>query len=295
MKSAVAAAAVALLVTAVAPAGAASTDPPPPPSPPSPTAPCDASSPIAIPCVALNKVVDAVGAECRRVGLADTICMLPLAHQVTQAARDAYLASWVHQVAQFQYALGDSLPMREAQWFGTHNSFNSLSDSFTLSQADSNQQLSLTQQLDLDVRSLELDLHYVPRLELLGGRGVTVCHGQGPDVMDFGCTIEPLFKNVLPKIATWLNAPGHTDEVILLYLEDLMKTPAAYPSAMATLDTVLRRPDGTSLIYRPDPCTARGQWLRPVAAGRLPRQRSLLRCPRRARRHVRDRLGEQRL
>jgi hypothetical protein len=252
-KSAVAAAAVALLVTSTAPAVAAPTDPPAPPSPPSPTALCDAISPIAIPCVAVGKVVDAVGAECRRVGLPDALCVLPLAHRVTQAARDAYLASWVHQVAMFQQALGDSLPLRDAQWIGTHNSFNSLADGFTVSQADSNQQLSLTQQLDLDVRSLELDLHYIPRLELLGGRGVTVCHGQGPEVLDLGCTFEPMFKSVLPKIANWLNAPGHTDEVILLYLEDAMKKPAAYASTMTTLDSVLRRPDGSSLIYRPDP------------------------------------------
>ena len=164
MKSAVAAAAVALLVTTIAPAVAAPTDPPPPPSPPSPTAPCDAISPIAIPCVAVGKVFDAVAAECRRVGIPDTLCTLPLAHQVTQAARDAYLASWVHRTAQFQYELGDSLPLRDVQWIGTHNSFNSLAYAFTVSHADSNQQLSLTQQLDIDVRSLELDLHYIPSI-----------------------------------------------------------------------------------------------------------------------------------
>nr|WP_231991401.1 hypothetical protein [Mycobacterium ulcerans] len=68
-------------------------------APPSPTAPCDAISPIAVPCVALGKATDAFGAECRRVGIADAHCVLPLAHKVTQAARDAYLHSWVHRVA----------------------------------------------------------------------------------------------------------------------------------------------------------------------------------------------------
>jgi hypothetical protein len=220
------------------------------PAPPSPTAPCDAISPLAVPCVALGKVTDAVSAECRRVGLPDALCILPLAHNVTQAARDAYLHSWAHQVAQFQYALGDSLPLREAQWIGTHNSFNSLTDSLTLSHLDSNQQLSLTQQLDVDVRSIELDLHYIPRLELLGGRAVTVCHGQPPSSADFGCTFEPLFTTVLPKVSTWLN--DHPGQVVLLYLEDEMKNAAGYASTVATLDKVLRRPDGSSLIYRPD-------------------------------------------
>ena len=62
-----------------------------------------------------------------------------------------------------------------------------------------------------------------------------------------------MFKSVLPKIATWLNAPGHTDEIVMLYLEDNLKDPAAYASTIATLDSVLRRPNGSSLIYRPDP------------------------------------------
>lgn len=235
---------------------------------PSPTAPCDAISPVAIPCVALGKTFDAFSAECRRVGIPDTLCVLPLAHRVTQAARDAYLASWVHRTAQFQYALGDPLPLRDAQWLGTHNSFNSLSSSFSLSHADSNQQLSLTQQLDIDVRSLELDLHYIPQLlGLLGTRAVTVCHGQGPEVNDLGCTTEPTFAQVLPEVASWLNAPGHGNEVVLLYLEDNLKNAAAYASAVATLEQVLRRADGSSLIYKPNPAQKAANGCTPLPLG----------------------------
>ena len=221
--------------------------------PPAPTAPCDAISPIAIPCVALGKTFDAVAAECRRVGIPDALCRLPLAHGVTQAARDAYRASWVHRTAAFQYGLGDAVPLRDAQWIGTHNSFNGLAYPLTVSRADSNQQLSLTQQLDIDVRSLELDLHLVPSiLGLLGPKVVTVCHGQGPEVGNLGCTTESSFAKVLPEIATWLNAPANSDEVILLYLEDAVKDPAAYASIVGTLGNVLKRPDGSSLVYKPN-------------------------------------------
>lgn len=268
LKSGVIAAAVSALLVAVGPgasaAGSAATADP---APPAPTAPCDAISPVAIPCVALGKTVDAVSAECRRVGIPDALCVLPLAHTVTQAARDAYLQSWVHQVARFQYALGDPVPLRDAQWLGTHNSFNSLAEMLTVSSLDSNQQLSLTQQLDLDMRSIELDLHFIPRLELLGGRAVTVCHGQGPELGDLGCTFEPLFTKVLPEVASWLNAPGHTDEVILLYLEDEMKNAAAYASTVATLEKVLRRPDGSSLIYKPNPAEKAGNGCVPLPLG----------------------------
>ncbi|MCX6396221.1 MAG: hypothetical protein NTV23_07025 [Propionibacteriales bacterium] len=235
---------------------------------PSPTAPCDAISPIAIPCVALGKTFDAVGAECRRAGIPDTLCSLPLAHSVTQAARDAYRSSWVHRTAQFQYELSDPVAFRDVQWIGTHNSFNGLSYPFTVSRADSNQQLSLTQQLDIDVRSLELDLHYVPGiLGLLGPKVVTVCHGQGAEVGNLGCTTESSFAKVLPEIATWLNAPANSDAVILLYLEDAVKDPAAYTSILSTLAAVLKRPNGTSLVYRPNPADRAANGCVPLPLG----------------------------
>jgi hypothetical protein len=227
---------------------------PPPAASTSPTAACDAVSPIAIPCVALGKTFDALATECRRVGVPDLLCTLPLAHNVTQAARDAYLASWVHRTAQFQFGLGNSLPLEDAQWIGTHNSFNSVANGLTLSHLDSNQQLTLTQQLDIDVRSIELDLHYIPQLLLLGGRVVTVCHGQGPETGDFGCTTEPPLTSVLPEVASWINDPASGDDVVMLYLEDNLNNNAtAYASTVATLDKVLKRPNGSSLIYKPNP------------------------------------------
>jgi hypothetical protein len=251
MKSTVVAGAFAMALTTATPVVVAAPDEGPSPS--SPTAQCDAISPIAIPCVALGKAADAFATECRRVGVPDARCVLPLAHRATQAARDAYLQSWVHRTAQFQYALGDPLPLRDAQWLGTHNSFNSLSDSFTISHIDSNQQLTLSQQLDVDIRSIELDLHYIPRVELLGAPGVTVCHGLAPTSANLGCTTEPVLATVLSEITAWLNAPGHTDAVLLVYLEDELKNGPAYVSAVSTLESALRNPAGNSLIYHPDP------------------------------------------
>lgn len=214
---------------------------------------CTVLSPIAAPCTLLGKLADALSAACRNAGVPDTQCVLPLAHQVTEAARIAYLRSATHRTVQFQSRLGDALPLGQAPWLGTHNSFNSIGDAPTLSRSDSNQQLSLTQQLDVDMRALELDLHDLPRPAAPGGREVVVCHGQGPQELDAGCTTEPPFTSVLPQIAGWLNAPAHQDEVLLLYLEDELDNPAAYASTVATLDAQLRRPDGSTLIYRPAP------------------------------------------
>jgi hypothetical protein len=219
---------------------------------------CDQASPSAASCIGAQKLAEAAAAECRRIGLPDSDCTLPLGHQVSSQIVSAYQATWLHRAAAFQYRLGRSVPFGRSQWLGTHNSFNSVNDTPTASHTDSNQQLSLTQQLDIDMRALELDLHFVPSLAAGGSKEVVVCHGLGPDQQNFGCTNEPPFSAVLPQIAAWLN--GHPSQVVLLYLEDELGDPAGYAQTVSTLNSVLRRPDGTSLIHRPSPSemTAKG-------------------------------------
>lgn len=196
---------------------------------------CATVSPLALPCVALQKVVDGL--------------TLSLGDPTAEAARDAYLASWTHRAVAAQYDLQDDVPFSRAQWVGTHNSFNSLAEGLTLSHADSNQRLSLRQQLDIDVRALELDLHFLPSLWAGGATVPVVCHGRGPDEAHFGCTLERPLTQVLPEITGWLRA--HPDQVLLLYLEDELGDPAGYDQSVAALDAGLRRADGSSMIYRP--------------------------------------------
>ncbi|WP_199223836.1 hypothetical protein [Paraconexibacter algicola] len=183
---------------------------------PAPTG-CAALSPIALPCVALQKVAEAASAFAPDLA--------------------AYRASWEHRAAVFQSRLGDRLPLREATFVGTHNSFNAVAAGLTLSHADSNQRMTLVQQLDADVRSLELDLH------LVGGR-VRVCHGRGRDELHLGCTSESGLAEVLAPVAAWLRT--NPDEVLLLYLEDHVEDAQAYAGVVRTLTEQLR-------IHRPDP------------------------------------------
>ena len=214
-----------------------------------PDAACTSASPSSAVCTGADKLAEAAAAECRRVGLPDSDCALPLGRQVSNAIVQGYAKTWLHRTAAFQYGLGVGLPLLRAQWLGTHNSFNTVSDQATLSHTDSNQQLTLSQQLDIDVRALELDVHWLPSVNAGGANAVVVCHGRGPDQQDFGCTNERLFSQVLPEVANWLNA--HRGEVVLLYLEDELGDPAGYAETVRVLDKVLKRPDGSSLIYRP--------------------------------------------
>ena len=219
---------------------------------------CGQLSPSAAPCIGSDKLAEAAAAECRRIGLPESDCVLPLGHEVSSEMVKAYRGTWLHRAAAFQYRLGGPEPLLQAQWLGTHNSFNSVNNEPTPSHTDSNQQLALSQQLDIDMRALELDLHYIPTLAAGGSGAVVVCHGRGADEAHFGCTTEPLFSQVLPEIAGWLNA--HRDQVLLLYLEDELGDPAGYPQAVGTLDSVLKHSDGSSMIYRPSPSqmTAKG-------------------------------------
>ncbi len=212
---------------------------------------CSKVSPSASFCIGLQKLAEAAAAECRQIGRPQTDCKLPIGHQVADDITKHYGRSWLHRAAVFQSQIGDPLPFVDAQWLGTHNSFNSPNDGFSASHTDSNQQLSMRQQLDIDMRSLELDLHWLKGGNADGSNAVVVCHGRGPDQANAGCTNEPRLKQVLPEIADWLNDYAHRGEIVLLYLEDELGDPAAYTQAVRVLDARLRRPDGSSLIYRP--------------------------------------------
>src|SRR3954468_21266566 len=135
--------------------------------------------------------------------------------------------TWAHRALGLQYALGGDLGLRDAPWVGTHNSFNSIAEmGNTLSDTDSNQQLSLTDQLAIDVRSLELDMHS------WAGR-LVVCHARGADEGHAGCSIERDVGPVVDEIATWLRA--HRDQVLLLYVEDHLDGAADHDAAAAAI------------------------------------------------------------
>lgn len=179
-------------------------------------------------CIGAQKLGERASAECRRAGdalpsrpVADPACQTPAGRRVDRAGVAAHAGSWVHRALAFQYALGEALPFRDAPWIGTHNSFNSTSEAPTLSHTDSNQQLSLADQLALDVRSLEIDVHWSPSPRGGGLDGApVVCHGQEQQGVHVGCTSERLLGDVLAEVGGWLRRPENRREVLLLYLED---------------------------------------------------------------------------
>ena len=176
-----------------------------------------------------QKAAEQTAATCRR-DLAREECAQVLGGPDASAgAVAAYEGSEVSRTLDLQRTLGDPLPLQAGLWVGTHNSANSTSEDPTLSQSDSNQQLSLTDQLRLDVRSLELDAHWWPSLRS-SGRTPVLCHAQGAPT-HVGCSTERLLQDGLAEVRAWLDAnPG---ELVLLYLEDHLEGVEGHDRAAA--------------------------------------------------------------
>jgi hypothetical protein len=212
-------------------------------------------------CVGLEKVGERGSAECRRPGIAsDEQCAnVPAGHRVVRSEVDEHESSDVHRRLALQYELGGDVPFANAPWLGTHNSFNSPDEFPTLSHTDSNQQLSLVDQLRLDMRKLEIDVHWFRSARAGGDLAPVVCHARGAGEMHAGCTTERLLSETMAPVAAWLN--DHPGQVLLLYVEDHLEPAslegAAAPSdghaeAARVLEETFVSSDGSrSLVYHP--------------------------------------------
>ncbi|HAU16019.1 MAG: hypothetical protein VXY23_15555 [Pseudomonadota bacterium] len=122
-----------------------------------------------------------------------------------------YQSSWLHRAHQLQRQLDQEQPLRRATFIATHNSYNAAAYTTAQSYYDPNQIHSITAQLEMDVRALELDVHSVFGQLLL-------CHGTDQHI---GCSPfdRPLAQG-LQEIVTWLQQPKNQDAVLLLYIED---------------------------------------------------------------------------
>jgi len=211
----------ALPVTAHAAAG----DPPCPPG--------SSPDPSGLACVLANKATTGVTAQ--------------TSGGQTEGAVAQQESSWLGQALELQHHLGDALPWRDAMWVGTHNSFNTVANvPPSLSNTDSNQHVSLVDQLRLGVRGIEVDVHWAPSVWAGGANAPVVCHGRPPSELNIGCSDERLLPDELKPVGDWLRLPEHRSDVVLLYLEDNIDDVAGFEaSAAAIKDTI------GDLVYTP--------------------------------------------
>ena len=215
-------------------------------------------------CLGFEKLGERVAAECRRLGVPESRCVLPLGKTVLRGRIADYERGQTHRVLGLQSELANDVPFRDAPFVGTHNSFNTTAELPTVSHTDSNQQLSLTDQLRIDVRSLELDVHWFPTPRAGGRRAPVVCHATDEDA---GCTTERLLSETLPPIAAWLRA--HRNQVLLLYVEDDIVAPTALDprDGHAAVQADLLRQLGP-VLYRPRPSAGKSCATLPLGLSR---------------------------
>ncbi|MEY2420446.1 MAG: hypothetical protein QOI95_513 [Acidimicrobiaceae bacterium] len=212
-----------MAVPAIAHAGAGN-----PPCPPGAE-----PNPSGLICVELDKTTTGVDAQTQRAQ--------------TEAAVAAQESGWLGHALELQHRLGDALPLRDAMWVGTHNSFNTVANNPpSLSNNDSNQHVSLVDQLRLGVRGIEIDIHWMPSVWANGANAVVVCHGRPESQLNAGCTDERLLPAELEPIGDWLRQPAHRSDVVLVYVEDDLESAAGFEAAANAIDDTIG-----DLVYKP--------------------------------------------
>lgn len=192
---------------------------------------------------------------CRRVdGLADSACSTIDGRRVSEAAMAEFEASWLARALALQRQLDLDVPLAQALLPHTHNSANSSAYAPSITTLDANQVLTITDQLRLGMRAIEIDVHWAPHPQgdpSQGMRAVVQCHGEPvltpAGTIHAGCSVDMLLVDLLAELRVWLN--NNPDEVVLLYLENVLDDDtAAHDAAVAAIDAKL----GT-LVARPAP------------------------------------------
>jgi hypothetical protein len=203
-------------------------------------------------CKPLEQALFGIASFCRvLVGVPPEFCALLSGELIAESEVITFENGWTAHALALQRALGAGLPLRDADFPATHNSFNYTTANFpqTLSGSDSNQKYSLVDQFRLGLRGIELDVHWWFSTEGTAesqGRAPVLCHG---NALHAGCTTERPLREGLVEIRDWLLA--HPGEVIVIDLEAHLDEPIddsllAHDTAAAVLDQVLG-----GLLYRP--------------------------------------------
>ena len=180
---------------------------------------------------------------CRRVdALQEPVCPTIDGRPVHAQAVDRFESTWLHRALALQRQLDLDVPLGEALLPHTHNSANSSAYDASVSTLDANQVLTLTDQLRLGIRAIEIDVHWTP--QATGGHAVVQCHGEPVDTpagtLHAGCSVDTPLADLLAEVKRWLDQEANADEVLLLYLENALDAePAAHAAAVDAIATTL--------------------------------------------------------
>ncbi|MDG2049913.1 MAG: hypothetical protein P8M78_07100 [Myxococcota bacterium] len=136
---------------------------------------------------------------------------------------DDFNQGWIGQTLRAQRQLDLDIALADANWIGSHNSFNSGAYTTALSYLDPNQVDSIFNQLRIGARHIELDVHWTPKFEGAFDypNRLLLCHGTADHI---GCsTSDRYLGEGLDEILAWLGLASSLGEVLILQIEDHME------------------------------------------------------------------------
>ena len=124
--------------------------------------------------------------------------------------------SWEYRALSHQNLLDNATPLSQGFQVMAHNAYNSSAYS-AIVHIDPNHSLSITEMLDLGVRTIEMDYHWVWQTkDLPGGNALLMCHAGDNDV---GCSgLERYLHEGVEEVNRWLRK--NPKEVVVLYFQD---------------------------------------------------------------------------
>lgn len=179
------------------------------------------------------------------------------------------IPAWIREAHRFQHRISSSLPLCYSSWFGTHNSAITLADGYgnldpvyesmfeyiswltpigsSTFLRTNDQYLSLTDQLNIGVRMVEIDTHWVEgflRVAHCGGLHVdplnklvealnlvakilgydirwdTETVGCNPSLSSIPSNYQRTLLDAFEEIRAWMDRPENQQEFLILYLDD---------------------------------------------------------------------------
>lgn len=161
----------------------------------------------------------------------------------TESPIDVYQRSWEKKAQGLQRSLEANMPLKDSTFMHTHNTYNSAAYTTAFSYIDPNQYYSINDQLRMDIRAIEMDIHWYFSMDgwpWEWGYRVLLCHGQDNHL---GCsTYDRKFGKGVDELNSFIRS--NRSEVVILYIEEHLS--GHYQEALDTLKGILG-----DLIYRP--------------------------------------------
>lgn len=159
------------------------------------------------------------------ISLASGLMLSTYGHAMSGAPADAevdntaignHQQSWEYRALMHQNLLDNATPLSQGFQVMGHNAYNSSAYS-SIVHIDPNHSLSITEMLDLGVRTIEMDYHWVWQTkDLPGGHALLMCHAGSNDI---GCSgLERYLHEGVEEVNRWLRK--HPKEVLVLYFQD---------------------------------------------------------------------------